>query len=330
MKHLNLTTARISMRLFVRAGLLVALLAVAGTSLASDPVLVTLGVTPTNPSVPAGRTQPFTATGVFSDGSTRDLTSSATWSSSDTSATISNATGSKGVATGISPGVTEISALLGSISGSTTLTVTDAVLVAINVTPINPSVPAGLSLAFTATGTFSDGTTRDLTSIATWSSSASSATISNAAGSNGVATGVSPGVTQISAQSGSVSGSTTLTVTSTPSYTARIQPPITADGTSVFKANRGVIPVKFTLTQDGVATCALPAATIAVTRTSGGTTGAIDESVYVMAADNGSNFRIASCQYVYNLSASALGVGTYRADIMINGAVVGNAIFQLK
>ena len=88
--------------------------------------------------------------------------------------------------------------------------------------------------------------------------------------------------------------------------------------------------MKFTLTQDGVATCALPAATIAVTRTSGGTTGAIDESVYVMAADNGSNFRIASCQYLYNLNSSALGVATYRADIKISGEVVGSGIFQLK
>ena len=66
------------------------------------------------------------------------------------------------------------------------------------------------------------------------------------------------------------------------------------------------------------------------TRTSGGTTGQIDESVYVMAADNGSNFRIVSCQYVYNLSASALGVGTYRVDIKIDGQVVGSGIFQLK
>ena len=91
---------------------------------------------------------------------------------------------------------------------------------------------------------------------------------------------------------------------------------------------RGVVPVKFT--QDGVATCALPAATIAVTRTSGGTTGAIDESVYVMAADNGSNFRIDSCQYVYNLGVNALGVGTYRIDIKINGQTIGSASFQLK
>ena len=83
-------------------------------------------------------------------------------------------------------------------------------------------------------------------------------------------------------------------------------------------------------TNDGVTTCALPAATIALTRTSGGTTGAIDESVYSGSADNGSNFRIDSCQYVYNLSASVLGSGTYRVDININGTVVGSGIFQLK
>ena len=88
--------------------------------------------------------------------------------------------------------------------------------------------------------------------------------------------------------------------------------------------------MKFTLTQGGVATCALPPATIALTRTSGGTTGEIDESIYTGPADTGSNFRIAGCRYMYNLSASALGVGTYRVDIKINGQVVGSAIFQLK
>ena len=118
--------------------------------------------------------------------------------------------------------------------------------------------------------------------------------------------------------------------TPTPTYSAQIQPPIDADGTSVFSVRRGVVPVKFTLTQGGVATCALPPATIAVTRTAGGTTGEVNESVYAMSADTGSNFRISGCQYVYNLSSSALGVGTYRVDIKINGQVVGSAIFQLK
>jgi hypothetical protein len=113
-------------------------------------------------------------------------------------------------------------------------------------------------------------------------------------------------------------------------YAARIQQPINSDGSSVFSVRRGVVPVKFTLTLNGTATCTLPPATIALTRTAGGTTGTIDESVYSGSADTGSNFRIDSCQYVYNLSASALGVGTYRVDIMIDGQVVGSASFQLK
>jgi hypothetical protein len=107
-----------------------------------------------------------------------------------------------------------------------------------------------------------------------------------------------------------------------------VQQPINPDGTSTFKANRGVIPLKFTLTQDNAPTCTLPAATIAVTRTAGGTLGTIDESTYYGNGDNGSNFRIADCQYVYNLPSP--GVGVYSVDIKINGQVVGNAVFALK
>ena len=47
-------------------------------------------------------------------------------------------------------------------------------------------------------------------------------------------------------------------------------------------------------------------------------------------ADTGSNFRTDSCQYVYNLSASALGIGTYRVEIKIGGIVVGSTSFGLK
>jgi hypothetical protein len=74
----------------------------------------------------------------------------------------------------------------------------------------------------------------------------------------------------------------------------------------------------------------LALATIAVTRTAGGVVGPIDESAYGGPADTGSNFRIDSCQYIYNLSASALGVGTYRVDILIDGQVIGSAPFGLR
>jgi len=116
----------------------------------------------------------------------------------------------------------------------------------------------------------------------------------------------------------------------TPGYAAQVQAPINSDGTSTFSVRRGVVPVKFNLTQGGVATCDLPPATIAVTRTAGGVIGEINESVYSGNADSGSNFRIDSCQYVYNLNSRALGVGTYRVDILIDGQVVGNATFGLN
>lgn len=116
----------------------------------------------------------------------------------------------------------------------------------------------------------------------------------------------------------------------TPIYKALVRPPINAEGSSVFHANRGVLPVKFRLTQDDVPTCALPPATITVIRTAGGTLGSVDESIYSKQAGSGSNFRSDSCQYMYHLAASSLGVGTYRVDISIEGIPVGHAVFALE
>jgi hypothetical protein len=116
----------------------------------------------------------------------------------------------------------------------------------------------------------------------------------------------------------------------TPNYAGQVQPPINPDGSSTFNVRRGVVPVRFNLTVGGVATCDLPPATIAVTRTAGGVVGQVNESDYSGNADTGSNFRIGSCQYVYNLNARALGAGTYRVDILIDGQVVGSATFGLN
>ena len=112
-------------------------------------------------------------------------------------------------------------------------------------------------------------------------------------------------------------------------YAASVDAPINADGSSNFKA-KGTVPVRFSLALNGAPTCALPAATISVTRTSGTATGPINEDTYMFAADNGSNFRIAGCQYTYNLNSKGLGSGTYRVDIQINGRTVGSASFELR
>jgi len=90
-------------------------------------------------------------------------------------------------------------------------------LASIAVTPANPSMLLGNTQQFTATGTFTDGSTQNLTSSATWSSSATNvATINNA----GLATSVGIGSTTITAASGSISGQTALTVTSPSPFTA--------------------------------------------------------------------------------------------------------------
>jgi hypothetical protein len=170
--------------------------------------LVSIAVTPANPSIPKGATQQFTATGTFSDNSTQVL-SNAVWASGTGAVATINATG---LATGVGAGTSTISATVGSISGSTLLTVTPATLVSIAVTPANPSITRGTTQQFTATGTFSDNSTQVL-SNAVWASGTATVATINA---TGLATAVSAGTSTISGTSGSISGSTLLTVTPAP------------------------------------------------------------------------------------------------------------------
>jgi hypothetical protein len=194
--------------------------------------LISITVTPANPSIAAGNTQQFTATGIYSNGSTQNLTASVLWSSSVPGVATINAAG---LASSISPGSTIITAayvtsppggvapgvaprtpivvsppVSSGITGSTTLTVTAPTLVSMAVTPANPSIAAGQTQQFTATGTYSNGSTQNLTSTATWSSSATGvATMST----TGLASALGVGQTTIAAASGAINGSTTLTVT---------------------------------------------------------------------------------------------------------------------
>jgi hypothetical protein len=178
------------------------------------PTLVSIAVTPANPSITKGATQQFKATGTYSDHSTADLTSSVTWSSGATSvATVSTS----GLATGAASGTSTITATSGSVSGSTTLTVTAPPPISIAVIPADVTIDIGATKLYKAVGTYADNSTADITSSVTWSSSNPAvATMTSA----GVATGTSAGTTTIEATLGSISGSTGLTVTSAPAGTA--------------------------------------------------------------------------------------------------------------
>ena len=175
------------------------------------PTLTSIAVTPTNPTILTGSTQQFTATGTYSDGSTQDLTSQATWSSTSTSVATVN-TG--GLANALSVGTATISAALAGVTGSSTLTVhAPPTLTSIAVTPVNPTIGIGASQQFTATGTYSNGSTQNLTSQATWSSTKIAvATIT----ASGLATGIAAGTTAVTAALAAVSGTNTLTVQALP------------------------------------------------------------------------------------------------------------------
>jgi len=195
----------------------------------SSAALVTIEVTPTNPQLALGTSTQFLATGTFTDGSTQDLTEQVLWESGAAgTSTISNTAGTRGLAHTHGLGDTAITAALTGISGATTLTVTPAVLVGLEVAPANPSIAAGTSLHFTATGTFSDGTTQELTDEVTWNSSAAAALISNAPGTRGLAQGLIVGNSTIEATHSGLSGSTELTITSASLFAIDVTPALPA------------------------------------------------------------------------------------------------------
>ena len=168
--------------------------------------LVSISVTPTPVSIAIGTDQQFSAVGSFNDGSTQ-LLPSVTWSSSSSSVATVN---SAGLATAVGTGTATITATSGSVSGTAALTVTGATVTSIAVTPANSNMPVGTTKQFTATATFSDSSTEDVTAVVLWGSSKPGvASINN----QGLSTSVATGSTTISAVLGSVTGTTSLTVT---------------------------------------------------------------------------------------------------------------------
>lgn len=173
----------------------------------SQPTISTITVSPASPSIAVGATQQFTATAKDSSGNTISGVTF-TWSSNTTSVATIN---SSGLATGVAPGTTQITASAGGVTSSPdTLTVTAPVVASITVSPSSPSIAVGATQQFTATA--KDGSGNTISGVTfTWSSNNTSvATID----SNGLATALLAGSTQITASAANVtSGPETLTVT---------------------------------------------------------------------------------------------------------------------
>ena len=102
--------------------------------------LVSIAVTPANPTLKVGQMQQFTATGTYADNSTQDLTSTVTWTSDAPSVA---SVAANGTGTGQSPGTAHVTATLRSVSGQATVTVSAPAPVGIAPAPQPASRPAG-------------------------------------------------------------------------------------------------------------------------------------------------------------------------------------------
>lgn len=175
------------------------------------PTLSSITVTPATPSLQIGNTQQMIATGTNNDGSTTDLTNSATWTSSaPTFVSVTTHGLIKGLANTTS--AVTITATSGAISGNTTVTVGQAQQT-ITITSNQgtsfslTTFPAGTIIALTA-----DQNGSDVTGSVTWSSSNTNVISVTSGGTATIVGGL--GTATITASNSSGRGTIQITVTS--------------------------------------------------------------------------------------------------------------------
>jgi uncharacterized protein YjdB len=138
------------------------------------PVVTSMSLTPTGPTISVGNTEPFTAMATYSDGSSKNVTTSATWSSSDTTVASIQSTGqsSPGLATGVAPGNVNVTASFNGVDAVTVLNVTGSgSLTSFFIGQINPSIAPGAKLSMFGYAEYSDGSAVWVTSSTHWVSS---------------------------------------------------------------------------------------------------------------------------------------------------------------
>lgn len=172
----------------------------------TDATLVDVSVTPVALSVPVGLSAPLTAIARYSDETTLDVSSQVRWESEAPDRVAVNA---RGEVRGVAVGTARVSAFLGEQVAHSEVTVSDAVITGLSVSPSVARLPAGLVQRYWVWATDSEGGRYDVTDQVRW-------TLSQPA----VATQVSPGLVRTTAAGrtalqvslGEVSSSAALTV----------------------------------------------------------------------------------------------------------------------
>lgn len=195
------------------------------TITASGTTVSLTGLTLSGPSsVNSGATASYTATATFSNGTTQNVSGSATWSLNPGVGSISGGTYSPGNVTSNQTVTISASYTSGGVTKSANTTVTvvaqtsTKTLSSIAVTGPS-SVNSGSTANYTATATFSDNSTQNVTTSATWSVGPAVGTISGGTYSPGNVTSNQTVTITASYTAGGVtrSGNTTVSVVASPS-----------------------------------------------------------------------------------------------------------------
>ncbi len=173
-----------------------------------------------------------------------------------------------------SPGQATISASLNGGAASAVVTITPEELAALTLSPAPASAYVGESVRFTATGTMTDGTTRDFTTSVLWSSRSDNVVVASINGS-GLASALAAGTATIEASFGFVASATGQNVTISTSTVLTVKQPValvlTSPTTTLVVGNSTTVTVTSsdpapaggltaTLTQNGTGSASFPPA----------------------------------------------------------------------
>ena len=188
----------ISSRLAVVCAILIAAIG-CGQFFPGGNTITSLQVAPSSATVQPSTTQQYTATATFGNNTTADVTSQVTWSTNPTSVATINSTG---LLTGVALGTANVQAKSSNgIIGNTGVTITQKQVASVTIQPLTQTLSLSLgptTVQFTATATYKDGSTADVTGIATWTANPSSVTTISATGlATAVAVGTSMSTTTI-------------------------------------------------------------------------------------------------------------------------------------
>lgn len=199
----------------------------------TNATLSSLNINPANLNLANGTSDKLTATAVFSDGTSVDVSNQTTWSSD--AAGIADVD-STGLVTGVGVGSAVITGVYNATTSTANVNVTNATVSSISISPATVSLANGLTQQFTATANFSDGTTQNVTSSVTWSSSAPNVASIDALG---LASAAMTGSTVITAEYGAQTSTSNLTVTDATILSLVVEP----DSLTIAKGGKAAITV---------------------------------------------------------------------------------------